>query len=100
MAVELFEKFDAPATVEDVMREVSRLKSVVTDAVEDGVKSAVKTINKGRSAAEDAMNAAEDYYDDAKRMVKRNPVEAVGICFAAGVVTGCLVTWLGSRRRW
>ncbi len=100
MAVELFEKFETPATVEDLMREVTRLKTVVTDAVEDGVKSAVKTINKGRSAAEGAVNAAGDYYDDAKRMVKRNPVEAAGICFAAGVVTGCLVTWLGSRRRW
>ena len=100
MAVELFEKFDAPATVEDLMREVSRLKTVVTDAVEDGVKSAVKTLNKGRSAAEGAVNAAGDYYDDAKRMVKRNPVEAAGISFAAGIITGCLVTWIGSRRRW
>lgn len=100
MAVELMDKFDKPATVEDVMREVSRLKSVVADAVEDGVKSAAKAMKQGRNAAEGAMNAAEDVYDDAKRAVKRNPVEAVGICFAAGILTGCMITWLSSRRRW
>jgi hypothetical protein len=32
-------------------------------------------------------------------VVRRNPLEAMGVCFAAGVVTGCLVTWLASRRR-
>src|SRR5690348_18338532 len=98
MAVQLMEKFENPATVEDVMREISRLKSVVSEAVEDGVNSALRAIKQGRSVAEGAVNAAGDTYSDAKRMVKRNPVEAVGLCFAAGVITGCMVTWLGSRR--
>jgi ElaB/YqjD/DUF883 family membrane-anchored ribosome-binding protein len=31
--------------------------------------------------------------------VKQNPVEAVGIVFAAGVVAGCLAAWIGMRRR-
>jgi len=100
MAVELMDKFDKPASVEDVMREVSRLKSVISDAVEDGVESAMKAVKQGRYAAGEAMNAAGDAYDDAKRAVKRNPIEAVGICFAAGLLTGCMITWLSSRRRW
>ena len=83
---------DKPATVDDVLREVSRIKSIVTDAVDDGVKSAVKAIKTGR-------NAAEDVLDDAKHAVKRRPFEAVGIVFAVGVLTGSLLTWIGSRRR-
>ena len=79
------------ATVEDVLREVSRIKSVVKDAVDDGVRSALKTVKQGRDAAEDAI-------DDAKRVVKQNPLEAVGIVFVAGVLFGCLATWVGTRR--
>jgi ElaB/YqjD/DUF883 family membrane-anchored ribosome-binding protein len=88
MATDFLEK---NATVEDVLREVSKLKDTLTDAVDDGVKQALKAVKQGRHAAEDAL-------DDAKRAVKQNPLEAVGIFFAAGVVTGALVAWLGTRR--
>ena len=43
MASSILEK---QASVEDVLREVSRLKSVVTEAVEDGVQSAVKALSR------------------------------------------------------
>lgn len=89
MAVELLEK---PATVDDVVREFSKIKSMVSDAVDDGVRSAIRTIRQGRNIAEDAVH-------DAKRVVRQNPVEAVGIFFAAGVVAGALVAWMGARRR-
>lgn len=89
MPTDVFEK---PATVEDVFREVSKIKSAVTDAVDDGVRSALKAIKQGRHATEDAI-------DDARHAVKQNPFQAVGLVFAAGVLTGALVTWLGSRRR-
>ncbi len=89
MGMELLEK--QAATVEDVLREVSRIKSVVKDAVDDGVRSALRSVKQGRNAAEDAI-------DDAKKAVKQNPLEAVGIVFAAGVLVGCLAAWVGSRR--
>ncbi len=89
MGIELLEK---QATVEDVLREVSKIKSIVKDAVDDGVRSALRTARQGREFAEDTL-------DDAKRAVKQNPVEAVGIVFAAGVVAGCLAAWIGMRRR-
>lgn len=88
MPVDVFEK---PATVEDVLREVSRIKSVVTEAVDDGVRSAMKAIKQGRHAAEDAIY-------DARHAVKQNPLQAMGLVFAAGVVTGALVAWIGFRR--
>jgi ElaB/YqjD/DUF883 family membrane-anchored ribosome-binding protein len=78
-------------SVEDVMREVSRLKEVVTEAVQDGVSTAVNAIKQGREAAEDAI-------DDAKRRVKQRPIESIGVVFAAGILTGAFLTWISSRR--
>ena len=89
MAVEFFEK--AP-TVEDVLREVSKFKAAVTDAVEEGVESALRAIKQGRYAAEDAIH-------DTRYAVRRNPFQAMGVVFGAGVVIGGLVSWIGFRRR-
>lgn len=82
---------ELPASVEEALREVSRIKSVVSEAAEDGVKSAVKTLRQGRDAAEDAI-------DDARRTVRQRPFQAVGVVFAIGMLVGVLVTWIGSRR--
>jgi ElaB/YqjD/DUF883 family membrane-anchored ribosome-binding protein len=81
-----------PATIDDVRREVSKIKSIVTDAVEDGIKSATKAIKHGRDAAEDVL-------DEAEHAIKKRPFEAIGVFFAAGVVTGGILTWIGFRRR-
>jgi ElaB/YqjD/DUF883 family membrane-anchored ribosome-binding protein len=88
MALEVLEK---QATVDELFREVSRIKSVVTDAVEDGVQSALRAVKQGRDAAEDAIH-------DARYAIKRNPFQAVGILFAAGVLVGSLVTLVSVRR--
>ena len=79
------------ATLDDVLHDVYRMKSVVTDAVEDGVESALHAIKQGRHACEHALH-------DAKHRVKRNPLEAMGIVFAAGFLTGTLIG-IGIRRR-
>ena len=89
MPADLLEK---PATVEDALREVSRIKSVVTEAVEDGVRSAIRAIKHGSYAAEDVI-------DEAKHTVKQKPFQAMGIVFAAGVLLGSFLAWIGSRRR-
>lgn len=77
--------------VEDILHDVSRFKEIVTDAVDDGVRSALRAIKQGRSAADDAIH-------DARRAVKQNPLQSMGIIFAAGVMIGSLAAWLGSRR--
>lgn len=83
--------FSEKTSVDDVIREISRLRTVVTEAVEDGVETAVKTLRQGREAAEDAI-------DDARRTVKQRPFQAVGVVFAAGILTGAVLTWMSSRR--
>jgi ElaB/YqjD/DUF883 family membrane-anchored ribosome-binding protein len=88
MALDLMEK---QATLDDVLREVSRFKAVVSDAVDDGVKSALRTLKQGRHAAEDVI-------DDTRHAVRQNPFQAMGIIFAAGVMTGAIAAWLGTRR--
>ena len=79
------------ATVEDLLHEVSRIRSVVTEAVEDGVESAVKALKQGRHAAEDAI-------DDARHTIKQKPFQAMGVVFGAGVLVGGMIAWLSSRR--
>jgi len=78
--------------VESPLREVSKIRSRVTDAVGDGVRSASQAIRHGRHAAEDAI-------EEAKRTVKQRPLQAIGTVFAAGVLAGTFFTWIGFRRR-
>ena len=89
---ELLQKLDKTASVDDVLRELSRIKSLVTDAVDDGVRLALRRVKHGREAADDAIF-------DAKRAVRRNPLQSMGIVFAAGVMTGAIAAWLGTRHR-
>jgi ElaB/YqjD/DUF883 family membrane-anchored ribosome-binding protein len=81
------EILEKSASVDDVLREVSRIKSVVTDAVDDGVRSALRAAKQGRAFAEDTIH-------DARYAIKRNPLQAAGILLAAGVVIGSLITWI------
>jgi ElaB/YqjD/DUF883 family membrane-anchored ribosome-binding protein len=83
---------EKPAAVEDVLREVSKIRSIVTDAVEDSIRSANQAIRHGRHAAEDVI-------EEAKHTVKQEPLQSIGIVFAAGVLAGGLLTWIGFRRR-
>ena len=83
---------ERPETVENPLREVSKIRSKVTDAVEDGVRSASQAIRHGRYAAEDAI-------EEAKHTVKQRPLQAMGTVFAAGVLAGTFLTWMGFRRR-
>jgi ElaB/YqjD/DUF883 family membrane-anchored ribosome-binding protein len=88
MSSSLLEK---QASVEDVLREVSRLKSVVTEAVEEGVQTAVKALKQGRTAAEDVIY-------DARHTVKQKPLQSIGVVFAAGLLAGSMIGWLSTRR--
>ena len=91
MSSNVFDKLEMPASVEDVVREVSKIRATVTEAVDDGVKSAVRAIRDGREAAGEMI-------DDARRSVKRNPFQSVGIVFTVGVLAGCVLGFMGRRR--
>jgi ElaB/YqjD/DUF883 family membrane-anchored ribosome-binding protein len=86
------EALKKPPALEDALREVSNIRSIVTDAVEDGVRSASQAIRHGRYAAEDVI-------EEAKHTVKQRPLQVMGIVFAAGVLAGCFLTWIGFHRR-
>ncbi|SPE23053.1 hypothetical protein SBA5_370045 [Candidatus Sulfotelmatomonas gaucii] len=88
MTVDLLEK---QAAVNDILREVSRIKTVVTEAVDDGVQQALRAVKQGRDVAEDAIH-------DAKYAIKRNPLQAMGIVLVVGVAIGGLVALLSTRR--
>ena len=79
------------ATVEDIYREVSRLKSVVADAVDEGVQSALRAAKQGRDTATDALH-------DARYAIKRNPLQAAGILLAVGVLLGSVITAVSLHR--
>jgi ElaB/YqjD/DUF883 family membrane-anchored ribosome-binding protein len=83
---------EKPVMIEDALREASKLKSVVAEAVDDGVRSASQAIKRGRYAAEDALEEAE-------HTIKQRPFQSMGAAFAAGLLAGGIVVWLGSRRR-
>jgi len=88
----LADVLEKPATVEDALRKVSKIRSIFTDAVEDRIRSANQAIRHGRHAAEDVI-------EEAKHTVKQKPLQAMGIVFAAGVLAGGLLTRIGFRRR-
>lgn len=75
---------DKQATIDDIFREVTRLKSVVTDAVDDGVQSALRAAKQGRDAAEDMVH-------EARYAIKRNPIQAAGIVLAVGFLLGGII---------
>jgi ElaB/YqjD/DUF883 family membrane-anchored ribosome-binding protein len=82
---------DKQPTVDDIYREVNRIKSIVTDAVDDGVQTAIRAIKQGRDTADDIAH-------DARFAIKRNPLQAAGIILAAGVIIGSLFTLFTVRR--
>ena len=84
------EGLEKPARAEDRC-EIPKTKSIVSDAMEDSVRSINRAIRHGRYAAEDVI-------DQAEHQVKQRPLQAIGILFAAGVLVGGLVAWIGFRR--
>jgi ElaB/YqjD/DUF883 family membrane-anchored ribosome-binding protein len=79
------EQFDETA------HNASRAASAVADAFEDGVSTA-------RRVAKHSGHVVTDAFDDTKRRVQRNPIEAVAATFAVGVATGAAISWLLRRK--
>jgi ElaB/YqjD/DUF883 family membrane-anchored ribosome-binding protein len=89
MPAEVLEK---PGATEEARRQIPKIRSIVSDVMDDSVRSASRVIRHGRYAAEDLL-------DQAEHKVKQRPFQAIGTVFAAGVLLGGLVTWIGFRRR-
>jgi ElaB/YqjD/DUF883 family membrane-anchored ribosome-binding protein len=71
--------------------DVKAMKAVATDAAEDGARVA-------RRAVKQTVHRAQDLVDETTHQVKRRPLQAIGLAFAAGSMVGLIVGWLGHRR--
>ena len=89
MATDVLRNIAAP---EEARRQVSKIRSIVSEAVGDSVRSASRSIKRGREAAEDLI-------DEAEHKVKQQPFRSVGMAFASGVFAGALLAWIGFSRR-
>ena len=73
--------------------EARALKTIAQDAIEDGTHAARRALRTVKHRLEDLG----DLQEEAIHRVKRQPLRAVGIAAAAGVVVGLAVGWMGSR---
>jgi len=51
------------------------------------------------SRAKHGRYAAEDVIEEAQHTVKERPLQAMGVIFAAGLLAGGFLAWIGFRRR-
>lgn len=82
----------ASEKIADTLHKTSRAASAAVEALEDGVVAARRAVKHGGYAA-------EEFFDDAKRRVQKNPTEAVVATFAAGIAVGAAVSWVAKRIR-
>lgn len=61
--------------------EAVRMKATIAEAIED-------RMNTARRAAKRGYRATEDFVDDTKHRIKRDPLRALGLSFVAGVAAG------------
>ena len=70
--------------------DVRMLKTRATDAVEDGVHAAKRVVTR-------SVHELEDLRDTTATRVRKAPFASVGLTFAAGLLLGAVVGWLGRR---
>ncbi|MGE0460291.1 MAG: hypothetical protein AB7Q16_02890 [Vicinamibacterales bacterium] len=76
----------------DFAREAREVKARATEVLEDGMYAARRTLKR-------RVRDYENLRDETARRVKRAPFAALGVTFAAGLVLGAVVGWVGHRPR-
>lgn len=93
---------ETPAMAGEVLREASRIGNKVAGAVKDGVRGANQQIKDGVRMTNEQIqrgrHAAEEMLDDARLRVKRKPLKAVAVVFAAGLLSGGVIAHAAMRR--
>jgi ElaB/YqjD/DUF883 family membrane-anchored ribosome-binding protein len=75
---------------EEFAKEARELKARATEVFEDGMHAARRTLKR-------RVHDFEDLRNDTARRVKRAPFTALGVTFAAGLMLGVIVGWVGHR---
>lgn len=76
---------------EGIKRSAEDLKEAASDKIEGVRIAAEKQGEKLRSASEDAWSQAQDWQHRGIQLIRENPVQALGVAFAVGVVVGLLI---------
>lgn len=77
--------------IDDTAHKASQAASALTDALENSVVAV-------RRAAKQGSEAAAEFLYDTRKRIQRNPLEAVAVTFAAGVIAGSAISWIARRR--
>ncbi|HQZ40962.1 MAG TPA: hypothetical protein PLH72_18190 [Vicinamibacterales bacterium] len=83
---------DAARQAEQVAHEARRVTERAAEVLEDGLHTAKRTFKRRR-------HELEDLRDQAEIRVRKNPLSALGVTFAAGLVMGVLIGWAGQGSR-
>jgi ElaB/YqjD/DUF883 family membrane-anchored ribosome-binding protein len=75
---------------EDLAKDAREIKARATEVLEDGMYAARRTFKR-------RMHDLEDLREDTARRVKRAPFTALGVTFAAGLLLGAIMGWVGHR---
>ena len=73
-------------------KEAMQFKSSIAERIHDGRVMARRAVKHG-------YRAGEDFVDDTTHRIRRDPMRALGICFAAGVAAGWLLPHRGRTVR-
>ena len=76
---------------EGIKHSAEGLKEAASDKIEGFRTATEKQGEKLRSASEDAWSQAQDWQHRGIQLIRENPVQAVAIAFAVGVVVGLLI---------
>lgn len=82
---------DAARQAEQVAHDARRLTERAAEVLEDGLHTARRTFKR-------RTRDLEDLRDDAEARVRKNPMAAIGLTFAAGLMLGVVIGWAGHRR--
>jgi len=83
---------EAGRHAEHLAHDARVIKTRASDLLEDGLHDARRTVARG-------MHDLEDLRNEAAVRVRRAPLAAVGLTFAAGLLLGLSVGWVGHRPR-
>jgi ElaB/YqjD/DUF883 family membrane-anchored ribosome-binding protein len=83
---------EAARHAEHLAEDARVLKAHAAGAIEDAMYSARRAVTHG-------LREMEDIRDAAALKIRKAPLTTVGLTFAAGLLFGVALGWLGRRRR-
>ena len=87
---------DAARHVAHISHEARLVKSLAYDAIEDGAHEAKRAVKK---SVQRGIERLEDIKDEGVHYVKRQPLKAIAMAAAVGLMVGMAAAWITGRFR-